>query len=317
MWIDLALCAAFLLMALACRIIWRRQHRTDTRVRRLNTRLGTPDDGGLDPPRSIQQQIADGRKKIDQLWQATVGEDGPVRRHASRIDFLAGRINEIENSIASAEQRIEEASRQRTGLMHDAEQAHERISKNERDVHKLLDQVGEYRDDIGDVTEEVRAQGRTIDHLVEYLEELRKSLWDTLINGQLVVKHDPRWASLGPAVREYVEEFMDATRQTLGILERSPSLRAGDAEEPAAAVDPSTLTDEGPITREDLEKADNVPFGRYQKTALVRVVRIEGPFAVKNREGTLHCADGYLALDSEGYPYPVGHEEFERIYRPA
>jgi hypothetical protein len=32
------------------------------------------------------------------------------------------------------------------------------------------------------------------------------------------------------------------------------------------------------------------------------------------REGTLTCENGYLAIDSEGYPYPIAEDEFLRIY---
>jgi hypothetical protein len=58
-------------------------------------------------------------------------------------------------------------------------------------------------------------------------------------------------------------------------------------------------------------------FGLYQKKQLTHAVRIAGPFSVETREGTLTCPDGWLALDSGGWPYPIAADEFERIYEAA
>lgn len=58
-------------------------------------------------------------------------------------------------------------------------------------------------------------------------------------------------------------------------------------------------------------------FRRYRKVATTQAVRIEGPFKVTTREGTLTCQDGYLAIDAHGWPYPIAREEFEAIYVPA
>ncbi len=55
-------------------------------------------------------------------------------------------------------------------------------------------------------------------------------------------------------------------------------------------------------------------MGLYQKKVGTRAIRIKGPFQVVTREGLLTCPDGYLALDSAGFPYPVAADEFERIY---
>ena len=42
---------------------------------------------------------------------------------------------------------------------------------------------------------------------------------------------------------------------------------------------------------------------------------MNGPFACETREGTVICSDGYLAVDSVGYPYPIARTEFEIIYK--
>ena len=63
-------------------------------------------------------------------------------------------------------------------------------------------------------------------------------------------------------------------------------------------------------------KGTPLPEGakKYRKKTLTTAVRIEGPFIVYTREGQLSCKDGYLAIDSGGFPYPIDREEFERIY---
>lgn len=67
---------------------------------------------------------------------------------------------------------------------------------------------------------------------------------------------------------------------------------------------------------------DNLPsdpdtWPRYRKTALTRMIRVDGPFTVETSEGPLHCDDGYLAIDARGYPYPLAASEQALIYEPA
>jgi hypothetical protein len=68
-------------------------------------------------------------------------------------------------------------------------------------------------------------------------------------------------------------------------------------------------------------KADKAPlrklmFGLFEKVRTTPVARIDGPFSVKTRhEGIVTCMDGYLALDSEGHPYPIAWSEFKKIYQ--
>lgn len=52
----------------------------------------------------------------------------------------------------------------------------------------------------------------------------------------------------------------------------------------------------------------------YRKKVWTQAMRINGPFSVETREGTSTCPDGYLAIDSGGWPYPIAKEEFENIY---
>jgi len=63
------------------------------------------------------------------------------------------------------------------------------------------------------------------------------------------------------------------------------------------------------------EKLSIEGWGFYQKARLTQARRVQGPFRVVTREGQIECQDGYLAIDSGGYPYPIAKDEFERIYK--
>lgn len=55
----------------------------------------------------------------------------------------------------------------------------------------------------------------------------------------------------------------------------------------------------------------------YRKKIPVRATRIIGPFEVITREGRMSCEDGWLAIDSRGWPYPIAADEFDRAYEPV
>lgn len=56
-------------------------------------------------------------------------------------------------------------------------------------------------------------------------------------------------------------------------------------------------------------------YTHYRRTKLyVKAIRIAGPFVTVTREGPLTCDDGWLAIDSEGWPYPIANEEMKKIY---
>ncbi len=51
---------------------------------------------------------------------------------------------------------------------------------------------------------------------------------------------------------------------------------------------------------------DDVGWGTYAKVAHTVMARMPGPFATVTIDGNVaSCQDGYLALDSDGHPYPV------------
>lgn len=63
----------------------------------------------------------------------------------------------------------------------------------------------------------------------------------------------------------------------------------------------------------------NIPdtWDRWRRIqGTIRAIRMDGPFTVETSEDIVRCEDGYMAIDSRGYPYPIAAEEFERIYRP-
>jgi hypothetical protein len=63
--------------------------------------------------------------------------------------------------------------------------------------------------------------------------------------------------------------------------------------------------------------SDPASWPEYRKVALTHAVKISGPFTVQTSEGPLTCADGYLAVDARGYPYPIATDEFHLIYQAA
>jgi hypothetical protein len=75
------------------------------------------------------------------------------------------------------------------------------------------------------------------------------------------------------------------------------------------------MTDSEPFSRDNLPPAEQ--FARYRKRHLTAATRIDGPFTVCTQEGELSCPDGWLAIDSRGWPYPIAADEFDAIYEPA
>lgn len=63
--------------------------------------------------------------------------------------------------------------------------------------------------------------------------------------------------------------------------------------------------------------SDPLTWGTFRKHAVTRATRIEGPFNVETSEGLMSCADGWLAVDARGYPYPIAADEFALIYEPV
>lgn len=56
-------------------------------------------------------------------------------------------------------------------------------------------------------------------------------------------------------------------------------------------------------------------FDKYFKTVPVEAMRVHSEFETETLEGVLVCKDGYLALDSQGNPYPIDKEIFKETYK--
>lgn len=65
------------------------------------------------------------------------------------------------------------------------------------------------------------------------------------------------------------------------------------------------------------EHIDKDRFLTYRKKLLTKALRVKGSFTVMTKEGKLHCDNGYLAIDSQGYPYPIDFKIFEETYERA
>lgn len=60
------------------------------------------------------------------------------------------------------------------------------------------------------------------------------------------------------------------------------------------------------------------PFAEYAKVRTTRAIKVTGTFHCLTSEGNIaSCKDGWLAVDSRGYPYPINSAEFEVTYTLA
>lgn len=68
---------------------------------------------------------------------------------------------------------------------------------------------------------------------------------------------------------------------------------------------------------------DNRPSGswtEYRKKATTSMISVTGPFTVHTKEGKYDLPEGwqgFIALDSEGYPYPIDAREHKLSYERA
>jgi hypothetical protein len=72
------------------------------------------------------------------------------------------------------------------------------------------------------------------------------------------------------------------------------------------------------MTRYDKDNLPSVDWAEYRKIGITRMWGpLTGPFTVETREGEYKLPAGWLgfvALDAEGYPYPVVAAEHARSY---
>jgi hypothetical protein len=70
------------------------------------------------------------------------------------------------------------------------------------------------------------------------------------------------------------------------------------------------------ITKENLpivQIADG--WQEYVKVTPTQMLRMKGPFTCVTKEGPVTCDDGFLAVDAEGFPYPVVKTIHDATYK--
>lgn len=72
-----------------------------------------------------------------------------------------------------------------------------------------------------------------------------------------------------------------------------------------------------PRFTQDSIKAHAEGFKAFIKIRATLARRIDGPFQCATQHGAANCTDGYLAIDDDGYPYPIAADLFERTYAPT
>jgi hypothetical protein len=63
--------------------------------------------------------------------------------------------------------------------------------------------------------------------------------------------------------------------------------------------------------------AESGEFEEFVRIGTVKARRMTGPFTCVTLHGVTTCDDGWLAVDSGGWPYPIAAAEFDRIYKPV
>lgn len=70
------------------------------------------------------------------------------------------------------------------------------------------------------------------------------------------------------------------------------------------------------FTRDTIPDA-TANWGEFVKQGTTKLLRMNGSFAVETQEGAMTCEDGFLAVDPEGYPYPIKASVVEASYTAA
>lgn len=63
------------------------------------------------------------------------------------------------------------------------------------------------------------------------------------------------------------------------------------------------------------ELADaGLEFKPHRKKAITQIARVEGQFTCMTSNGPVQCDNGYVAIDRDGYPYPISVKAFDEAY---
>lgn len=75
-----------------------------------------------------------------------------------------------------------------------------------------------------------------------------------------------------------------------------------------------------PTLRYDRDTLPEHGWGSYRKKTVTRMTPIDGPCVIETQEGDYFLPegwDGFLALDAEGWPYPLVASVHQRSYEPV
>jgi hypothetical protein len=70
---------------------------------------------------------------------------------------------------------------------------------------------------------------------------------------------------------------------------------------------------------------DNLPLpisemALHRKKTLTPMIMVDGPFSVETQEGKYELPEGwrgFVAVDNEGFPYPISLENYHSSYEPV
>jgi hypothetical protein len=69
------------------------------------------------------------------------------------------------------------------------------------------------------------------------------------------------------------------------------------------------------VDRQHLPPEDE--FKAYRKTDTTLVTRVMGEVKVVTREGVMSVRDPWIAIDANGWPYPIADDVFQKSYEPV
>lgn len=83
-------------------------------------------------------------------------------------------------------------------------------------------------------------------------------------------------------------------------------------------VDQRLTPHQGPPPRYHHLDLPEGEWKHFRKVGTTRMIRIDGPFQCDTVDGNrVLCHDGWLALDAQGFPYPIAASEQAVSYEPV
>jgi hypothetical protein len=133
---------------------------------------------------------------------------------------------------------------------------------------------------------------------------------DRRLIGRMIAMAQSEVAGLNNGERRKLEQLAGRLAEHYG--NQGPNDRIDRLKLNSEVID---IPDSAIYSRSDAEKMREIPmWGIWTRTGKTLAVRMTGPFACVTANGLVSCKDGYLALDPEGYPYPIERDIFEKSY---